>query len=296
MMVIFQNKIIYMPSVPPFARSEKVADYAAQCKPVVWTEHEIRSIDGTRLKILEGKIPRPADTRGRNEVVVLYFQGNASSLPPRLLYLSQILKAAQTEFGDTRGAEVTLVALSYRGFWTSSGRASQAGLELDAEAALRWVLERYDTRSRVVIWGQSIGTGVATLAAARLCRTDRKEFDRIAGLLLETPFVDMRALLIALYPQKWLPYRYLAPFLLSTWESRKALEEIGDGRSNTKVLLLQAGSDEIVPDGQAGILEDSCLAKGVSVQRQVITGALHQDILMKSAGRRKIVDFIGSFL
>src|ERR1700744_6107699 len=31
MMVVFQNKIIYMPSVPPFSRSEKVSDYASQC-------------------------------------------------------------------------------------------------------------------------------------------------------------------------------------------------------------------------------------------------------------------------
>lgn len=75
MMIIFQNKIIYMPSVPPFARSEKVSDYAVSCRPVVWTEHGLRASDGTSLKLLEGVIPHPTPSQPRQRVVVLYFQG-----------------------------------------------------------------------------------------------------------------------------------------------------------------------------------------------------------------------------
>lgn len=75
MMVVFQNKIIYMPSVPPFSRSEKVSDYARQCHPVIWTEHDLRAADGTALKLLEGSIGARADTKPREHVVVLYLQG-----------------------------------------------------------------------------------------------------------------------------------------------------------------------------------------------------------------------------
>jgi uncharacterized protein len=84
MMIIFQNKIIYMPGVPPFSRSEKVADYQALCKPVIWTEHDLRSGDGTRIAALEGTISteETLDPKQREEtfnckrrVVVLYFQG-----------------------------------------------------------------------------------------------------------------------------------------------------------------------------------------------------------------------------
>lgn len=287
MMVIFQNKIIYMPSVPPFARSEKVDDYAVQCRPVVWHEHDLKSLDGIALKVLEGSMPNDAQDR----VVVLYYQGNASSTPPRLPYLSQIIKAVSRD----HSVDVSIVALSYRGFWKSKGKATQPGLEKDAAAAVQWVLNRYDESSRIVIWGQSIGTGVAALAVADLCRKDRKSFNRIDGLLLETPFVNMRALLKAMYPQKWLPYRYLTPFLRSTWEIQSALEEVADAGSRMKILLLQAENDEIVPDGQASILEDACRAKGLSVTRQVVAGALHQDIMMKPMGRKRINDFIGSF-
>ncbi|ETN45346.1 uncharacterized protein HMPREF1541_09177 [Cyphellophora europaea CBS 101466] len=296
MMVVFQNKIIYMPSVPPFSRSEKVGDYTIQCRPVRWTEHDLQSVDGTALKLLEGHTDHAEEPPKPSQVVVLYFQGNASSLPPRLPFLSQILKTVQNSEAWNATGCVSMVALSYRGFWTSSGSPSQKGIELDAKVALQWVLGRYSQDTKIVLWGQSIGSGVATLAAANLLRKDRAQFDRISGILLETPFVDLRAMLVALYPQKWLPYRYLTPFLMSTWETKRGLEEIGSARSNVQVMLLQAGADEIVPDGQAGVLEDACRERGIRVERRVVPGALHQDIMMKPAGRGQIASFIGRFI
>jgi uncharacterized protein len=75
MMVIFQNKIIYMPSVPPFSRSENVCDYAAQCRPVAWVEHDLRAADGTALKLLEGSLASPENVEDHGHVVIVYFQG-----------------------------------------------------------------------------------------------------------------------------------------------------------------------------------------------------------------------------
>lgn len=298
MMVIFQNKIIYMPSVPPFSRAEKVEDYVNQCRPIKWDEHRLRSADGTALKLLESRVSGDLATQQDHDVkmVVIFFQGNASSLPPRLPYLSQVLKAVNAALPTHPDDAVRMIALSYRGFWTSGGRPSQTGIEMDAAAALQWVLQRYGCKTKIMLWGQSIGSGVAVLAAADLLRKDSAQFDRICGLLLETPFVDLRAILVALYPQKWLPYRYLAPFLRSTWESHRALEAIGSTKSTLQVLLLQAGDDEIVPDGQARALEETCASNGICVERQVIPGALHQDIMMKSTGRRHLVRFIASFI
>lgn len=56
-MVVFQNNIIYMPSVPPFSRSEKIADYAARCRPVEWREQHITASDGTSIAVAVGSIP-----------------------------------------------------------------------------------------------------------------------------------------------------------------------------------------------------------------------------------------------
>jgi len=190
----------------------------------------------------------------------------------------------------------TIAALSYRGFWKSKGRPSQAGIELDAEAALRWVLTRYDpSRVNIVVWGQSIGAGAATVGLANLLKDDEGPSRRISGLLLETPFVDMKAMLLALYPQKFLPYRYLSPFLWSTWDSKTALHQIGKARTSLRVLILEAGDDEIVPAGQAAILEQVCRADGLAVDRKVISGSLHTEVMIKGQGRARIVEFLKSF-
>lgn len=45
MMVLFRNRIIYMPSMPTFVRGEKIVDYEAVCWPVVWREERVRSGD-----------------------------------------------------------------------------------------------------------------------------------------------------------------------------------------------------------------------------------------------------------
>ena len=75
MMIIFQNKIIYMPSIPPLSRFEKVSDYATQCRPVVWKEHVIKASDGVAIKLLEGTAEMAGSFNRASHVVVLYFQG-----------------------------------------------------------------------------------------------------------------------------------------------------------------------------------------------------------------------------
>jgi uncharacterized protein len=293
MMVVFQNKIIYMPGIPPFARSEKVSDYANQCRPVEWQDHSTKSADGTTIKLLEGAIPKE---EAQKNLIVLYLQGNAASTPPRLPYLSSILKQVDaTAAADIRH---TIIALSYRGFWTSKGRPSQRGIELDAAAALRWIFERYSIENTsIVVWGQSIGAGVATTALANLLasKPDKQRLTSITGLLLETPFIDMSTMLVALYPQKFLPYRYLTPFLESSWDSRAALTTVAqDKQINPRILILQAGDDEIVPADHAGVLQKICQDGGLETKHKVVTGALHTEIMAKAQGRVLIANFLAS--
>ena len=327
MMIVFQNKIIYMPSIPPFSRSEKVDDYAVQCRPVVWREHDIEAADGTTVKLLEGNVDTiNPDTK--EQVVVLYFQGNASSLPPRLPYLSAILKSVQASNPHSRDAvKYTIFALSYRGFWTSGGRPTQAGIELDSQAALTWlsqnVLRDPQINTNLVLWGQSIGAGVATTALATLLTQQDRDAKalfpqqpaKIRSLILETPFLSIRSMLTTLYPQKFLPYRYLWPFLRSTWDSEAAIKEIAAVARSTrqeskpnntvdnttelpivkKILILQAGKDEIVPAEQSEALERVCrenLGGGVEVERMIIAGALHTEVMAKPQGRAAVVQHL----
>ena len=94
MLVLFQNKIIYMPSMPPFSRSEQIKDYTSQCGPVQWRETRITSDDGVELALAVGKVRQyervskqeaidEADDQTQSKAsktVIIYFQGYAMSL------------------------------------------------------------------------------------------------------------------------------------------------------------------------------------------------------------------------
>ena len=187
--------------------------------------------------------------------------------------------------------------MSYRGFWASKGRPSEQGIKLDAKAALQWVLGRYNlAKTKIVIWGQSIGAGVATTALASFVKTetDDQKLAAISGLMLETPFINLRSMLIALYPQKFLPYRYLHPFLRSTWDSEVALRQITavEEARPPKVLILKAGNDEIVPVGRAEMLKRIGVEGGLGIELKVIKGALHTEVTARHEGRKLVAQFL----
>lgn len=299
MMVIFQNKIIYMPNVPPFARAERMEDYLPTCGPVKWEQRQIKSLDGTKLAICCGSIspssrmdddrdPSPSTS---DEVTIVYFHGNGGSLPPRMPLLSAVLRSVVAQPG-ANSSRFTLFALSPRGYWHSSGRATQPGIELDAQALLNHIASHYGPDARLILWGQSIGAGVATAAAATYLTQSHTTKPRVAGLVLETPFTSIRNMLAALYPQKWLPYRYLWPFLRSSWDSKAALRKIANVKRRPSILLLPASRDEVVPAEEAEKLERICRDLGFEYERTDVLGALHNEASMKRTGQVAIARFV----
>ena len=222
----------------------------------------------------------------------------ALSVLKTLAYMSNGVSNGESNAGP--GLEYSIVALSYRGFWTSRGRPSQKGIELDAVAALKWVLQsgaKEDMESSIVLWGQSIGAGVATNLAAKYLHQQGeigKDKPNISGLILETPFLGIRSMLAALYPQKWLPYRYLWPFLRNWWDSETALRRVAAaGRAQRlRVLIVQAGRDEIIGVEQASSLEALCRDLNMDVERKVVAGALHTQAMARGEGREAVVSFL----
>lgn len=289
MMVLFQNRIIYMPSMPPFSRSEKLEDYTGTWSGVTWKTEHIRSLDGTRLAICTGRIDRDDVQQRQDKCLVLYFQGNGSSTPPRTPMLSKILALAAQ---DSK-LDVTLVALSYRGYWSSSGRPSQRGIERDSQALLQWAQQTHGHNVGLVLWGQSIGAGIATRAAAQYL--EQKSDDqrlKVVGLILETPFVSVRRMLAALYPEKWVPYKYLWPFLRNWWDSEQALSDIAKVKNPPKVLLLPAEKDEVVPPAEVNYLHEVCRDVGLEVERRDVFRALHNEASSRMEGSGAIVAFM----
>lgn len=200
-----------------------------------------------------------------------------------------------------------MVCLSYRGYWTSRGRPSERGIRLDTRASLEWIAGRQrqhlahsatehdEARKQppatVVLWGQSVGGGFATFLAAQ--PPDLGDGLRIAGLILETPFLSMRAMLEAFYPQKWLPYRYLWPLLrnqLDNWAylGHMASRHQTKGTEPPRILILAAGVDEVVPSDHAERLHQRAVAVGLPAEKTVVLGALHTEAAARGPGQAAI--------
>jgi uncharacterized protein len=99
---------------------------------------------------------------------------NASSLPPRLPFLSPVLRALRDadiksqdskfhgqvgKTGIASSVRYIMVCVSYRGYWTSKGRPSERGMAKDAVAALKWIgsQPRDDPTRRVpvILWARA---------------------------------------------------------------------------------------------------------------------------------------------
>ncbi|MCO4052536.1 MAG: alpha/beta hydrolase [Bosea sp.] len=125
----------------------------------------------------------------RNDVdpVYLYLHGNGANLTRRAGRFQRL-----TEDG------AGLLAVSWRGYGGSSGSPSEAGLRLDGRAAHDWLLGRFSA-SRIILFGESLGTGVAIGLAAR---------GGAALLALDSPYASIVDLGRMRFP--WLPVTLLS--------------------------------------------------------------------------------------
>lgn len=159
---------------------------------------------------------------------------------------------------------IHIVAIDYRGFGTSPGRPSEAGLQADAAALADWAL--YDAgipAERIVLWGQSLGTAVATALAQHLAQRRAAAFVR--GLVLVAPFADVKRLTASyriagtvplLGPVARVPWLldFLNTFIREKWRSSeklagyvRAAEDGTKGGERYCVSIIHAEDDYDIP-------------------------------------------------
>jgi uncharacterized protein len=151
--------------------------------------------------------------------LILYFHGNAGALRNRV-----------DRFRALTADGTGLVALSYRGYGGSTGSPSEAGLIADAEAAYRFALTQAPAE-RIVVIGESLGTGVAVALAAT---------HKIGRLVLESPFASAVDVGASVY--WYLPVRLL---MKDTFASDRRI-----GKVAAPLLILHGTRDAVVPIAQ----------------------------------------------
>jgi fermentation-respiration switch protein FrsA (DUF1100 family) len=122
-----------------------------------------------------------------------------------------------------------LLMVSYRGYSGSSGKPTEAGLHTDARAAYDWVRQSY-AASRLVAYGESLGTGVAVRLASER---------PLAGLILDAPYTsiaDVASLTYWYVPVSWL--------MLDQFRSLDIIERV-----KAPILILHGTDDRIIPFG-----------------------------------------------
>ena len=148
---------------------------------------------------------------------ILFLHGNAGSLENRIHKINHF-----------KDMNINFLLIAWRGFNGNKGKPTEKGLYEDARSAVAWLKSKGIKENNIVIYGESLGTGVATEIA------QKKNF---AGVILESPFTSMIDAGKTKYP--YLPVRLL---LKDKYESNKKIKNI-----NSPVLIMHGKVDKIVP-------------------------------------------------
>lgn len=233
-MAINQRSFLYKPA-PSWIAPETQGIPRAEAIRLVSSPGD--ALDGPELR---GWFAPPADER---QPVYLYFHGNANGLDRR---------ASRFRLLATGGAG--FVALSHRGYGGSEGAPSEAALHLDAERAYAALLRKGFSPERIVIFGESLGTGIALNLARKV---------KAKAVILDSPYLSVLDRGQAEYP--WLPVSWL---LSDTFRSDLWISEI-----KTPILILHGDADRVIPVGDSARL--AAKARNGNVIRKVYPGQPH---------------------
>jgi uncharacterized protein len=197
----FQRSLLYHPQRRPVAPAD-----------VGFSEAEaviLETRDGERV-IAWHVPPRPGHP------LVIYFHGNAETVAKRVDRHRELIATG-----------AGLLAVSYRGYMGSTGRPTEPGLLDDAEAAYAFAASRHPAE-HIVLWGHSLGSGVAVALAARR---------PVAKLVLEAPFTSTIDVARRMFP--------LVPVRRLMHDQFHSDERIG--AVTASILILHGGRDIVVP-------------------------------------------------
>jgi len=137
---------------------------------------------------------------------------------------------------------VNLLLLEYRGYGESEGEPSEAGLILDAKAALKFLYSNPTIdRDQIFLFGQSLGGAVAASVAASTGDDDAYAA-RIRGVILENTFLSISAMAERVFlPLRLVPEKLMRPFLRSQWRTCDAVARI-----RAPILFLSGLRDHMV--------------------------------------------------
>jgi pimeloyl-ACP methyl ester carboxylesterase len=184
-------------------------DLAGEGAPKLWT---LQASDGIPVHALHYDAPGAT-------AAVVYFHGNGETMGP-----SQWLGV------ELQRRHVVMVLAEYRGYGASRGPAvpSEDGIYADATAILDELGKQGFPKDKVLLWGMSLGTGVAAEMATR---------GRGKAIVLFCPYTSIPAMASRFVP--FLPARIVVRDRYDTLSKASAI--------TIPALVVHGDADEVVP-------------------------------------------------
>tara|TARA_B100000029_G_scaffold363618_1_gene356686 strand:- start:2502 stop:3320 length:819 start_codon:yes stop_codon:yes gene_type:complete len=198
----YQRNLLYLPNENNYTNTKISVDIQ---KVKITTKDNIELLGWYHKKDLE------------NFKTLVFFHGNAGSLENRIYKLNHF-----------QNMNINFLIIAWRGFSGNKGKPSEKGLYEDGSSAIDWLVKEGVKYKDIIIYGESLGTGVAIHLA------QNKNF---AGVILETPFTSMIAAAKKFYP--YIPVNFL---LKDKYENDKKVENI-----KVPIMIMHGEKDTIVP-------------------------------------------------
>ena len=240
-----------------YVRQDRLLFYQRPNAPELrdaWRSHRVEIASGEH--VLEGWWA----TGGLpdSETVVLYFGGNAEDVLG-MARTSQQLPCKR------------LLVVNYRGYGGTKGRPSQEALYADALAIYDYAIDAGQADpNAIVVMGRSLGSGVATMLAARR---------KVSAAILITPYDSMVA--VASHHYSWLPVERL---LKNPFPSADFAKQV-----RVPALFLIARNDTIIPPSHAHALAAAWAGEKIVHEFE---GVGHNDIDFHPRYRATLDDFL----
>jgi fermentation-respiration switch protein FrsA (DUF1100 family) len=227
----FQRRLLYVPDIAvPEPQGVELPDV---------TVLHIPTDDG--LSLVSWYVPPPHP----NGFTVLLLHGNAGNIANRT---GRLRAMHQIGWG--------VLLLEYRGYGGNAGSPSEDGLTRDARAGLAELHRRGVAPNRILLWGESLGTGLAVRLAAE---------NPVAAVLLDAPYTS-----IADAAQRQYPYVPVRLLLKDPFDSLSRIAQV-----KAPILVMQGSADRLVPPAMGRAL---MAAAKVPTELWVAEGAGHQDL------------------
>lgn len=175
---------------------------------------------------------------------LLYFHGNAGSLVNRSERIAKYVALG-------RG----MLMMTYRGYGGSTGQPSEKANVADAMLAYQWLRDKGVAASDIIVYGESLGTGIAVQVAAR---------NEVGGVVLDAPYTSIVDVAETIYPM--LPSRWL---MTDRYETLRHLPGV-----SAPMLVIHGEADRVIP-----VAMGRAVAKAARAPVEIVTfpGAGHSD-------------------